>query len=69
MCLVVGGGLLGESATLDSQVQSAATLPEREAAHASYPAFNTAGWVMLGVGAAGVVSGTIVFVLHARSHR
>src|SRR5205823_1798748 len=61
----VGGGLLGHAADLDSQASRASSLPQERMLVSDRDTFQSAGWALIGVGAAAVVAGAIVFVATA----
>lgn len=60
---VVGGALLGKGAADFSDARHAATLPRQQQLQESSTTYNTAGWVVLGVGGAALIAGIIVLVV------
>jgi hypothetical protein len=64
--LGIGGALLGVAAQNGDRAAMAATFSQQGAFHDDDLTYQKAGWPMLGLGAAALISGAIVFGVEAR---
>jgi tetratricopeptide (TPR) repeat protein len=60
---IAGGALLGQGAADYDSARHAGTLPEQQRLQDSSNSFNAAGWIVIGVGAATLGVGAIVWVI------